>query len=73
MKNYILEYIEYLEDVCSLNEKALYEISLYKLKSAKNYDADTELYNTINFGLCIDICSYNVFEKRIKMKKLLSD
>jgi hypothetical protein len=71
MKKYILAYIAYLEEVCKMDKKALYEISLYKLTSADNYDADDLLFIKINFDLGIDIFSYHVFEKSIKMKKLL--
>ena len=73
VKKHILAYIEYLEEACKMDKQAVYEISLYKLYSARNYDADDLLYSKINFGLGINIISYHVFEKRIKMKKILNN
>ena len=81
MKKYILEYIEYLEEFCSTieHEKALYEISIYKVKSATMYEEDIcydyidVLYSILFNEYSIDIVSYRVFEKRIKTQDLLKD
>ena len=68
----IIEYIKYLEIISKDNKSALLEISLYKVKSAGEIDLEETLFSRLRYDIGLDIISYKVFTKRLKINLLIN-